>query len=229
MMLTSKEANILKILDDAARAYQFPLLNNKYLTSAGILLHVFTSPEEWLIVFDHVCFSEKHGFIHDLTALGNKITNQVWTSAIPVFDEHEQPKLVQSQEDGINRITPPYIRFGLDESIFVIQPQEGFAYSVLHKDAAVLTPGELLRAITSEHIGYLLISDQQLLEMLGRSNNELKLLFQPGDWQHPDIANGELPGDVPCFVSLAKAIAASDERLFQCEEDRFNTHWSNWE
>ena len=60
-MLNSKEANILKILDDAAKAYQFPILNSEYLISAGIQLKAFTSPEEWLIVFDQVCFSEKHG------------------------------------------------------------------------------------------------------------------------------------------------------------------------
>lgn len=230
MKLNNEEANILKILDDAAEASVFPMINNVHFTSAAIQLKVFTSLEEWLIIFDQVCYSEKHSFTHNITFFGNKITNHVNTCGIPIFNEHRQPRIVQEREDGYDWVDVPYIHFGLDEDIIVIQPsEEVLASAGVDEDAAGLTPGKILRLINDCNSEILFLNDQQLLELAGRSNNELTLFLQPEDWQHPDIADDERPGSIPCFISLAKAIATGDERFFQCAEEHFNTHWSNWD
>lgn len=48
------------------------------------------------------------------------------------------------------------------------------------------------------------------------------------EWHHPDIAGGELPGSLPDFRLLAKAIAANDATMYRPQLPA-NTDWRNWD
>jgi len=50
---------ILEQLDDYAKEYDFPMLNNCYFDFTDIHLTVFRNSEEWLIVFEEIGVSKK--------------------------------------------------------------------------------------------------------------------------------------------------------------------------
>jgi hypothetical protein len=74
----------------------------------------------------------------------------------------------------------------------------------------------------------ILLSDERLLEICGRTEAGLTRLLQLDDWYHPNVAIGEQPSESDCLESLADALASGEADLYSCPEELHNTHWSNW-
>ena len=56
---------------------------------------------------------------------------------------------------------------------------------------------------------------------------QMRLLLQTESWQHPDVANGELPSETRSFQSLMKVIAEKSASLFV--PGNVNTSWPVWD
>jgi hypothetical protein len=52
------------------------------------------------------------------------------------------------------------------------------------------------------------------------------LLLQLDEWIHPDITNGQTPGQSPSFQAVAKVLVTKNPQFNVKDEP--NTHWSNW-
>jgi hypothetical protein len=88
---------------------------------------------------------------------------------------------------------------------------------------------KILRFLAATIPEQLFASDDELLEVCGRGGAGLQKFLELDEWRHPDTADGELPSESPCLVSLARALSANDTALYECSAESFNTHWSNWE
>lgn len=221
---------ILKILDEAAEDFEFPMRDNMSYYPSTINMNVFLYNDNWLIVFQELSYSLKDKiFVNTLFGYGSALEYNGVQDEIEVIKEVDDFSFF-SEETGAFQID--LMRFDVE----INQSLESFSFSkddyveadIDIKD--VKTPREaiFLRMIsiskssslflTKEELGKYFTIDVDLLDFLEIEN-----------WQHPDIGNDELPSDILCFKNLAEAIEKKDVTFYNCSEELFNTHWSNWE
>ena len=218
------EEEILSQMDAGAAGYNFPMLNNAYLRGAGIRLDAFSNPSEWLVVFQELAVSEKHGLVNAVSAYGNRLAKPGLQEFVPLTgpppDEGEGPGLdpwdfTLSIRGRARRFTPG----AADYEAAGVDPEAD----------NVPTSAKILRLLAAQMPDELYLSDDELLEVCGRAGAGLKKFLRLEDWHHPDIADDEMPSASPCLRSLAHALALNDAGLYECPEADFNTHWSRWE
>lgn len=212
---------ILHQLDLCAQDYNFPVLNNIYIQNADIRLTVFRNSQEWLIVFEEIGYSQKHSFINDISAFGNKLVKLGTQQAIPIINLDENREILTDILQFKVRIYDTEYQVDLSED-------ELKKSGVLVDPQKVLEPIQILRFLTSKIPDKIFLSEVRLLEICNRQNKNLKKFIRLDDWNHPNIADDEKPSQNRCFQSLAKAIEKNIPGLYKCSEEDFNTHWSIW-
>lgn len=218
---------ILKQLDDCAREYRFPMLNNIYSPNADIRLTSFHSPSEWLIVFEEITVYKKMSFSNIISAYGNGFDN-------PIL---KMIKVIQGLPD--NPIWDDDGNFLLDRFNFCISikgkkksfnPLPGdYQHAGVDIDSDIDPPLQILRLLTNIEPELFFLSDKEILTSIGRQSKGFTRFIQLNEWFHPDIAMDELPSENECFQKLASAIAENNIKLYTCPKNKFNTHWSNWD
>jgi hypothetical protein len=213
------EIECLKQLDRHAKAYDFPVLNNVYFHNADVRLNVFRNDSEWLIVFQEIALSQKHGFVDSVSAYGNKLqkTGTLLGVRITQTDKYTNVSNAGSFSLVIN---------GKDHHF--APSEEDYRKAQVGPDAVMPEGAKLLRLLAFLMPDELFLNDGRLLEICGRKSAALEKFMQLDDWQHPDVAIDELPSQSPCLRSLAKALAIGDVNLYECPAKIWNTHWSNW-
>jgi hypothetical protein len=220
------EYEILHKLDESAKNYNFPMLNNAYLYYARIRLSAYRSNSEWLIIFQELAFSEMHGLINANSAYGNKID-------VPTMDALTIASTVSGKpiiDDQGNCLIDKYgFELNVRGKVIKMSPSEedyqraGISTQSSEPDCILIL--RLLAFLRPEDF---FMSDKELLDIWGRNNVGLEKFLQLEDWHHPNIAGDELPSQSQCFQSLARAIARDDRNLYYCPQEVFNTHWTNW-
>lgn len=56
---------------------------------------------------------------------------------------------------------------------------------------------------------------------------EMEQLLQLEEWHHPDLVEGQRPGDSETFQQLAEVLATGDVSRYRPSRPP-NTHWRNW-
>ena len=221
-------SQILRQLDRSARAFEFPMLDNAYVRLADVRLTAFRSPSEWLIAFEDIALFQERTFANTVSAYGNEIARPGTQLGIddlitpapghPIWDE-----------DGNFLLDSWDFTIAIDGKVRRFTPsREDYARAGVDVDAGGPDAAKMLRLLTVLVPDELFLSDARLLEVCGRADASLKRFLQLDDWQHPDIADDELPRDSICLRNLAAALAAGDADAYACPEELFNTHWSNW-
>lgn len=88
-----------------------------------------------------------------------------------------------------------------------------------------LDSSHVLRALVPEHRELLLSTD---VERRRGVPADLPMLLQLDDWEHPRLAEGELPRGSECFKQIARVLAVGDPTLYKPPAAGGNVHWSNW-
>lgn len=223
------ESEILDQLDNYAREYNFPILNNVSFHNADVRLKVFRSSSEWLIIFEEIALFQEYTFIDSVSAYGNKI---------------EKPGLQIGIDDFILEAPGHLIwdnagKFLLDKWSFEIlingqhrrfEPSsEDYANAKIDVKSKTPEPAKILRLLTFLMPNNLFMTDNRILDICGRTNCKLERFLLLDDWYHPNIADDELPSQSICLQNLAIAISRNDPNLYSCPPEMLNTHWSNWE
>jgi hypothetical protein len=226
------EHEILHQLDEYAGKYNFPMLDNLYIHNADIRLTVFRSNLEWLMIFQEIAYSERHGFVNDISAYGNKISNagiqRGLTLASTVFGDSIFDDLGKCALDRYR------IELKIRGNVLKLSPsKEDYERAGIHAESStgssISECIQILRLLTFLRPEEFFISDKELLDLCGRTDDGLEKFIQLEDWYHPDISSDELPSQSQCFQSLARAIARNDKKLYRCPPELWNTHWTNWE
>lgn len=220
---------IIPLLDEYAENYNFPILNSVDIDLAGIRLTAYRSSEEWLVAFEEIEVFRRRIFAKAVFAYGNKLVKSG----------------VQESDDIILAVSPGSPlwddagNFQLDPSDFRIRVgHDGEEYHFVpslqeYRRAGIDLDGQeddavkILRFLVNEIPAKLYATDDRLLRVCGRGEPLRRFLRLEG-WQHPDIADDELPSDSPCFQSLANALVTGDPAAYECDPEQWNTHWSAW-
>lgn len=233
---------ILRILDESAQAFVFPMLDNGYVYLAASRLTLFRSATDWAMVFEIFGFSPRAG-MPDLmvTTIGSTIRRQ--KEATDFVSEDAFRQYVASNPNwDIQNYWPVVSDAWIDpedgERVAAGNPQ------IVLRDRAVTAPApaELTRAGIDlsdpphvqvfEMCRWLADTDRSAIlateaERVGNLPEGLELLAVLDDWQHPDLVDpGCPPSSTDSFRSMAEALAAGDSRLIST--DPGNAHWRNW-
>lgn len=240
-MSLPSEASILRILDDGARAFVFPMLDNGYVYLAASRLAIFRSNDDWALTFEIFGYSPRSG-LPDLsvTTFGSNLS-ETRTVADYVSEQAFEAYRVNYRHWRSEYFHPIEDETWLDED-----DQESVAENAsmltlrgrsipLPKDddyakaGMVGTPhekrsvAELSRALAATHRDYVLATESERRVCVPPALSQLMLL---DDWHHPDVVADELPSQTQTFRELASVMATGDAGLYLGGSG--NTHWSNW-
>ncbi|WP_020539250.1 DUF7003 family protein [Lewinella cohaerens] len=227
-----KVKNILEQLDACAKEFTFPMLDNGYVYLIDSKMSILSSSDYWCIIIEIIGFSTRGGG-HD------GINN-----AVHVFGDFPTCKPGLQNEnffyftenvDGVSAFEEEYH--------FYLNPQanglmiNGIEYELVHnrdryleanisvEDKEQIGIQDFLRLIWPRVHKKPFLKSEDLLKL---THNSLKLMIQLKDWQHPDLANDELPSDTHTFIEIANAFARSNFDSLEDLSNKGNTNWRNW-
>jgi hypothetical protein len=210
-MPLSPEA-ILDELDQAARAFIFPVLDNGYIYPVAARLHAYSDGDSWALLIETVGYSPRAGGLHDYLAhfgpgvvptegLGNPLPLLVM-DVLDIEDE-QQPEHLRPMTASLTIADQGYPLRPSPEPVPLVDVLRGLI--AVHPEVGFAPPAELAEMVQPG----------------------LPPLLTLDDWRHPDIVHGEMPSSVPTFQQLAQVLASGDASQF-APDDEPNTHWSNW-
>lgn len=235
--------DVLSILDDAARAFVFPMLDNGYVYPAASRLKLYRSPSRWGIVFETFGYSPRAG-VPDLlvTTFTNDPVHQK-TQADYVTDDAYQGYLASHQQDVQCFIHPiqddgwidpedsELVSETADSSVVrgrrtkLPEPDQYAAAGVRLEQPRRIWIYELCRALAFfARDDVLATADESRQELMP----DLTLLLTLDQWHHPDVVDDEaLPSRNETMRQLVDVITTGDVSHYAPTQIA-NNHWSNW-
>lgn len=243
MLASGVAQEILAILDQGARDFTFPMLDNGYVYLAATRLSIFASATDWALVFELFGFSPRAG-IPDLfvTAFTSSPIHRQ-TAADFVSDEAYRNFLLHNANLGQSPFYP------IDDEDW-IDPEDGervsgAASTLILRGETITLPDqadyaeagivleeppqpfvfELNRALAFRRRNAVLATEAERRTALQPDLEQVLIL---DDWHHPDVVDPEaLPSRTETFRQLAQVAATGDATHYRTAE-RPNTHWTNW-
>jgi len=212
------ERDILAQLDVQARRYDFPILNNIYHDFVGIDLRSFRSDDEWLIVFQLINITNGK-LMNDVYGFGNRLAQPGMQQGITCADDPHA--LVEQAADGQLRIAGELYGRKVEHELTIDDLRRA---KVEVDDVDALAA---LRALAVRSQSALMLDDQALLAVCGRSEAPLLQWAHPATWFHPDVAGDELPSSSESLVELAQSLARGTA-LRSSSPRETNLEWQRW-
>lgn len=232
--------SILKVLDDCAESFTFPVLDNGYVYLASTRLSVYKSLSDWAIIIEVFGFSPRSGepdthiytFSSNLCsrktasdyvseeAYKNYIANNPYNESQFIFpvenNEWQNPDDLELLNESGNCILR-----GVD--ILLPDHNEYAELGIELEDDRPQT-FEFCRYLACRYRDTVLCTEEERRISIPP---EMELLLQLEEWNHPDITGGELPGNSKTFSQIVELITHDEPKEYN-ETKQSNTHWSNW-
>ena len=224
-------ADILRQLDDAARRFVFPMLDNGYVYPVEVGLTAYRASDRWAILIDVFGVSPRAGGIdacHNCVhAFGNCLSGEPGFSndsiLYPVSDGPSGAAVLEQYNESLAPEAHDLVIRG--KVVPVSQDRSDYAVhgiQLRHPEAVHLS--EAMRLLAIQHPGLLRATDGELRRCL---STPTPAFLAATEWHHPDVSAGDLPSAAEAFRSLAEALESGDPDRFQ-PGTPINTHWSHW-
>lgn len=239
MRITSQE--ILAILDDEAKNFVFPMLDNGYIYPAAARLSLYRSDTDWALVFENFGYSPRAGepdcMITTFTSRPNgRKTSQQFVSeeAYSAYLQHNRycdQRFVQPIEDAAiysedynEFVAPTATSVRLRDQNIALPDRQALAAAGIEQQEDRLLVFELARYLAHLRRELVLATEAERTAHLPEG---VDLIRTFDDWRHPDLVNEEWPSATPSFRAIAAMLAGEpcDEAAITADS---NTHWSNW-
>ncbi|WP_088810276.1 MULTISPECIES: hypothetical protein [unclassified Listeria] len=209
------ENNFLKVLDESAINYDFPMLDNENIPMIACKLSLYSDTIEWILFIE--ILSIRQSVENNVYAYGSNIDFQglqfCYDDYLKVYSNGQilgLGELIKKEIEGKNLK-------------ICINKRKNIDLSAQYMSFNKLDENYLLRSIYEEHSEEFWLDKEELFKTI--SKPILGLLFETEAWEHPDIANEKLPSTSPFFQSLAKKLKNPDVTVALGD---INTHWLNW-
>lgn len=215
---------VLSQLDAAQDEYALLGPGNSHYPSAAVRMIAFVSDVDWLLSLELLAWGRREGqFVRLLQFFGSTVEEPgEFSSAEPVHGSPESPLFV----DGKLQADLYDLTISMDGSLrhLTFTPTD---YASAGIEVEEMAPElALLRLLANRYPEQLMLDADAVLTECDRKGYHH--LFTLDDWRHPDPAEDELPGELPCFQGIAESIASGQVRELSACSDEANTHWSNW-
>jgi hypothetical protein len=234
---------VLAVLDQGARDFVFPMLDNGYIYPAASRLSLFRSKTDWAMVFETFGFSPRAGIPNlCVTTFASRIANPRQAADFVLEDayrnylrhhRHDETAFFEPIEDDEwidlddgEHVAGDARQLLLRGERIPLPGQADYsAAGVSVEDASRPLVFELCRSLAHSRRNAVLATDSE------RRTNvpaELEQLLILDDWHHPDVVESDcLPSGTATFRQLAAVVLTGDLSLYRPVEPA-NTHWSNW-
>jgi hypothetical protein len=218
------------------------MLDNGYIYPAASRLSVYHSADNWALVFELFGFSPRAG-LPDTTILtfsgrlsnrnppANYVSAQAYQNYL-MHNPHNEDRRVWPLADG-DWIDPDDSELlNANATTFVLRGRKletplASAYrenDIELSEAPRVTVFEFCRWLAANHRASVLATAEERRVSLEPSLREILVL---NDWNHPDLAGGELASQSETFRQLAQVLATGDIGHYRPTAPP-NTHWRNW-
>jgi hypothetical protein len=199
---------ILSELDEAARDFKFPGLDNGFIYPVDTRLHAFRDEARWALVIEVVGYDYRGHSLDDVVyVLGNCIDLPFADNVLARIDTI----------DGLEDEEEPVVAAGAEWVEL-----RGKVVPVPRPAGTDLV--EVFRALTPE-FRHLLLADEDELRRLVPTDLPRILVLE--EWNHPDVFDGALPSQSDTFLRIADVLVDGRPELYTPTQPP-NTHWSNW-
>lgn len=221
---------ILNQLDQCAADFTFPILDNGYIYLGAVRLSAYRTEDYWALIIEQLGSDYRAGGVDNaLYCYGNRLheapglTNEAILNVLDdpsndaIFSEEDRWDVLQ--EKGFVRVRDELVPYDVTEEKLL---ERGIGEET--QDSAAVTITELLRSLLPEHQSLLFATEEELRKRLPF---DLPLILRLEEWRHPDIIEGETPGQSQAFQMIADVLVSGNASLYQPTLPP-NTHWSNW-
>jgi hypothetical protein len=225
-------ADILEQLDEHARAYTFPVLDNVYIALADVHLTGYRDEQRWALVIevlgDFTRTEPPESLENTLYVYGNCLLIEpgIGPSFQSVLDNDPgRPAFRQQDKENWHLVAR-------DAEVVLIRgqrvpiPRDPAAYAAI---GVLIEPGEgihcetLLRVLAPKYRDLLFATEEELRRCVPA---DLPVIIRLDEWCHPTDFDEEPPSANPTFRQIADVLATGDPNRYL--EPEVNTPWSNW-
>jgi len=213
---------ILRQLDDDARVYHFPMLDNAYVYPGDVRLTAYRDERRWAILIQTLGYLYRAGFPEgiypDIYAAGNCLTEGEQPSPFSCASDPDKEYITDIPDE----LAEVFIR-----GKAVPLPRDPAVYrskGIALDDIAELHGEHILRVLLPEHREELLATEDELRRFIPA---DLPFFLCLESWHHPDLADDELPSGNSTFKELAAALVHGEPNRFRLKR-KPNTQWKNW-
>jgi len=239
--MRDRPESILATLDECCRAFTFPMLDNGYVYLAATRMSLYRSDEDWGLVIEVFGFSPR-GFtpdnhVHTFSSrLANRPTSDDYVSVEahrtflernprndsrflhPIGDEFQDPDDDELVASGARTVV---VR---GNAIAVPERAAFAAVGIELEDAERIQTFELCRFLAEVERDAVLATPEERRRCIP---DELELILTLDAWNHPDVADDELPSESEAFRQLAEVLVTGDVSRYTPSLEP-NTHWRFW-
>jgi hypothetical protein len=223
--------DILRQLDECARLFTFPMLDNGYVYLGTTRLTAYSDRQSWALVIEVVGYNPRTGWHEGLDdslycfgnclsrppGLANEDFLRFTTDGPegPTFDD-ECGWFVRPEANSV-KIRGEVVPLDLSPSrlaangIELVEPPD-------------VTGAELMRSLLLDHREQLLATEKELRQ---RVPPQVPQVLRLKEWHHPDLARDELPSESPTFQMIADVLVTGDPSHYLPSAEP-NTHWRLW-
>lgn len=218
-------------LDQCAKDFTFPMLDNGVIYPVDSRMTVYRDDFRWALIIEVVGFNYRggghYGISNCLHIFGNCLDyppgtnndNFLYFTANsdegdafdPEFEEYLNPDttsmLIREQKIPINHDFTFYQQLGIEL-----------------EDPPKIMIWEFLRGLVPVYRKEMLATEN---EIRTRIPEDLPLFIQLDEWNHIDLADGQMPSQSETFRMIAKAIVSGKITDYRPTVEP-NNHWSNW-
>jgi hypothetical protein len=237
--MTSQE--ILAILDDEAKDFVFPMLDNGYIYPAAARLSLYRSDTDWALVFETFGYSPRAGEPDCMITTfasrpGGRKTRQQFASEETYSAYLQQTRYCEQSfvhpiedasiysEDYDEFVASTATSVRLRDQTIPLPQMQDLAAAGIEQQGDRLRVVELARYIAHHYRDLVLATEAERTAHLPEGVNLIRTF---DDWYHPDLVNEEWPSATSSFRAVAAMLAdePSDDAAITADG---NTHWSNW-
>jgi hypothetical protein len=223
-------ADIQMQLDQCAKDFVFPVLDNPMMYLADARLHAYRDGIRWALIIEQLGFMPAAGghpgINNCLYCFGNCLKRP------PGLDDGDFLTVTADGPDGPAfdpdglylqpgalsiRIRNQVVPLNLSPAVFQ-------AKGITLEEPPQVKIFEMLRTLLPEQRQLLLATEQELRQRVPIDLPEILTLEQ---WHHPDIGKGQLPSHSETFRMISKVLVAGDPAFWQPRQQP-NSHWKNW-
>ena len=227
----SKE-DVLKVLDDTAKAKLFPVLDNFNNYMASVRLTIYCSPNYWMFIFEIVGYgAPENEFVDHIYMIGNCLENHAKISE-EIFVVETESDSIWDREKGEWLADWKKWQIVVRGKVYKFQPTleeyEKAGIKITNKKGGLgsLRQDKLIRFLVFKLKDKLFCTDKELKKLLPQKS--LTKFIRIEEWCHPDIRKNELPSQVLFFQKLAESLVIGVKAIPSDTLKNPNTHWSNW-
>ncbi len=236
------DERILRILDDAAAEFTFPMLDNGYVYLGATRLSLHRSESDWAVVIEVFGFSPRTGLpdvgvstfasrIHGRKTASDFVNERAFQNYLKQHAHDEATFFFPVDEgdwqrlDDVEAVDTAATNVVVRGTAMRLPDRNEFA---LHGIELTDPPGvqvfELCRYLAA------VARDEVLATASERRANvlpEMTEILVLDEWNHPDLVNEERPSGSETFRQLATVLATGDVSAYRPTLAP-NTHWVNW-